>query len=110
METSLHNIYAAGDCATQYHQIKKTNDYVALGTTSNKQGRTAGANMAGNTMSFNGIVGTSLVKFFDLTLGRTGLSEKEAKELNLSYDVLQDEARTHSGYYQIGRASCRERV
>jgi len=99
METSLPNIYAAGDCATHYHRIKKTNDYVALGTTSNKQGRIAGANMAGNTMTFNGIVGTSLVKFFDLTLGRTGLSEKEAKELNLSYDVLQDEARTHSGYY-----------
>src|SRR5690625_2558701 len=99
METSLTNIYAAGDCATHYHRIKKTNDYVALGTTSNKQGRIAGANMAGNTMTFNGIVGTSLVKFFDLTLGRTGLSEKEAKELNLSYDVLQDEARTHSGYY-----------
>src|SRR5690625_220500 len=99
METSLPNIYAAGDCATHYHRIKKTNDYVALGTTSNKQGRIAGANMAGNTMTFNGIVGTSLVKFFDLTLGRTGLSEKEAKELNLPYKVLKDEARSHSGYY-----------
>src|SRR5690625_7424194 len=51
METSLPNIYAAGDCATHYHRIKKTNDYVALGTTSNKQGRIAGANMAGNTMT-----------------------------------------------------------
>src|SRR5690625_7040302 len=50
-------------------------------------------------MIFNGIVGRSLVKIFDLTLRRTGLSEKEAKELKLSYDVLQDEARTHSGYY-----------
>lgn len=99
METSVKHIYAAGDCASHYHRIKKMNDYIPLGTTSNKQGRIAGANMAGNRIAFNGVVGTSIVKFFDLALGRTGLSEKEAKGLNLPYDVLISEAQTHAGYY-----------
>lgn len=99
METSLKNIYAAGDCASHYNRIKKQNDHIPLGTTANKQGRIAGANMAGNTMSFNGIVGTSIIKFFDLTLGRAGLSEKEAKELNLPYEVLTSRAISHAGYY-----------
>ncbi|MBU5594288.1 CoA-disulfide reductase [Amphibacillus sp. MSJ-3] len=98
-ETSISNIYAAGDCASHYNRVKKMNDHVPLGTTSNKQGRIAGANMAGHTMTFNGIVGTSIIKFCDLTLGRTGLSEKEAKALNLPYEVMASEARTHAGYY-----------
>ncbi len=99
METSIANIYAAGDCASHYHRIKRVDDYVPLGTTSNKQGRIAGANMAGNRVAFNGVVGTSIVKFFDLTLGRVGLSEKEARALNLPYHVLVSEARSHAGYY-----------
>ncbi|MCC3377943.1 FAD/NAD(P)-binding oxidoreductase, partial [Cohnella sp. REN36] len=28
METSLPDIYAAGDCATQYHMLKKMDDYI----------------------------------------------------------------------------------
>src|SRR5699024_4772420 len=55
METSIKNIYAAGDCASHYHRIKKVNDHIPLGTTANKQGRIAGANMAGHTMTFNGV-------------------------------------------------------
>jgi len=99
LETSIKNIYAAGDCATHYHRIKKINDHIPLGTTANKQGRIAGANMSGNTMTFNGVVGSSIIKFFDLTLGRTGLTEKEAKQLNIPYQVLTSQAGSHAGYY-----------
>mgnify|MGYP001186280691 FL=1 len=102
METNLKNIYAAGDCATQYHLVKQLDDYMPLGTTANKQGRIAGANMAGNPLAFKGIVGTSIIKFFNLTLGRTGISEKEATELNIPYEVLTREANSHAGYYPGG--------
>ncbi|WP_163972003.1 CoA-disulfide reductase [Oceanobacillus halotolerans] len=103
METSISNIYAAGDCATHYHIIKQLDDHIPLGTTSNKQGRIAGANMAGNPLSFKGVVGTSIVKFFDLTLGRTGLTEEEAKHLNFPYDVQTAKANSHAGYYPGGK-------
>lgn len=99
METSIKKIYAAGDCATQYHITKQLDDYIPLGTTSNKQGRIAGANMAGNPLTFKGIVGTSIVKFFDLTLGRTGVSEKEANNLKLPYEVQTTKAKSNAGYY-----------
>lgn len=102
METNLENIYAAGDCATQYHRVKQLDDHIPLGTTSNKQGRIAGANMAGNRLAFKGIVGTSIIKFFDLTLGRTGISEKEAKNLNIPYEVLTRKANSQAGYYPGG--------
>src|SRR5699024_5933205 len=60
-ETNVKNIYAAGDCATHYHRIKQVQDHIPLGTTANKQGRIAGANMAGNSLPFKGIVGTSII-------------------------------------------------
>jgi len=99
METSIKNIYASGNCATQYHRIKQVDDYIPLGPAANKQGRIAGANMAGNSLTFKGIVGTSIMKFFDLTLGRTGLSEKEAKRYRIPYEVQTTEALSHAGYY-----------
>lgn len=99
METNLKNIYAAGDCATQYHIVKQLDDHIPLGTTSNKQGRIAGANMAGNSLAFKGIVGTSIIKFFDLALGRTGITEKEANKLNIPYEVLTRKANSHADYY-----------
>lgn len=98
-QTNINNVYAAGDCATHYHRIKKINDHIPLGTTANKQGRIAGANMSGHALTFNGIVGTSIIKFFDLSLGRTGISEKEAKSLNIPYKVQKSESGSHAGYY-----------
>lgn len=101
-ETNVKNVYAAGDCATNYHRIKQVNDYIPLGTTANKQGRIAGANMAGQAHTFKGIVGTSIIKFFDLTLGRTGVTELEAISLNIPYHVQNSRAKTHAGYYPGG--------
>lgn len=101
-ETNMRNVYAAGDCATNYHRIKQIDDHIPLGTTANKQGRIAGANMAGNPLTFKGIVGTSIIKFFDLSLGRTGISEAEAKSLNVPYKIHMSEANSHAGYYPGG--------
>ncbi|MHA6252743.1 CoA-disulfide reductase [Oceanobacillus sp. CAU 1775] len=99
METNVKNIYAAGDCATHFHIVKQKDDYIPLGTTANKQGRIAGANMAGVPTAFKGVVGTSIIKFFDLSLGKTGLSEKEARALEIPYHVQTVRAKDIAGYY-----------
>lgn len=99
MQTSIEDIYAAGDCATQYHRVKEKDDHVPLGTHANKQGQIAGLNMVDVHKTFKGIVGTSIIKFFDLTLGRTGLSEKEANMLNIPYGSVTITATDIAGYY-----------
>lgn len=99
MQTSIENIYAAGDCATQYHRVKEKDDHVPLGTNANKQGQIAGLNMVDVHKTFKGIVGTSIIKFFDLTLGRTGLSETEANMLNIPYGSVTITATDIAGYY-----------
>lgn len=99
METSLPNIYAAGDCATHFHRIKQMDDYIALGTTANKQGRIAGRNMAGMPSLFKGIVGTSILQLFHLQIGMTGISEREAEKLGIDAISYRFEANNMASYY-----------
>ncbi len=99
MKTNVEDVYSAGDCATHFHRIKKLNDHIPLGTTANKQGRIAGLNMIDRPKTFAGILGTSVIKFMELTLGRTGVSEREAKALNLPYKTVKTEAKDIAGYY-----------
>ncbi|NGP44718.1 FAD-dependent oxidoreductase [Bacillaceae bacterium SIJ1] len=99
METSYPNVYAAGDCATQYNVVKKRQDYIPLGTTANKQGQVAGRNMAGSVCTFKGITGTSIIRFFDLEIAKTGLSASECEQLGIPYKVAEQEATDIAGYF-----------
>src|SRR5699024_8649095 len=98
-ETNVADVYEAGDCGMQYHRIKEKPAYVPLGTHANKQGRIAGLNMAGKTRSYKGMTGTSIMKFMDLSLGKTGLSDTEAAAEKLPYDSVTIEAANHANYY-----------
>lgn len=99
METNIKDIYAAGDCATQFHRVKQKEDYIPLGTHANKQGTIAGLNMVDIPTTFKGVVGSSILKFFDLTLGRTGLSSKEAESQSIPYKSLKIDSTHAAGYY-----------
>ena len=88
-QTSDPDIYAGGDCAG-CHYIQTGYDkqlYVPLGSTANKVGRTIANHIAGMNVPFSGISCTSIVKAFDITLGRTGLSESQVKGLGIDYET-----------------------
>jgi len=78
METSIPDIYAAGDCVETWHRVLNQNTYLPLGTTAHKQGRVAGANAVGHSQTFAGSLGTQVVKVFDLAIAQTGLRDSEA--------------------------------
>jgi rhodanese-related sulfurtransferase len=86
-QTSDPDIYAGGDCAsTQYIQPGyKGTLYVPLGSTANKVGRIIANHIAGMEVPFGGISCSSIVKAFEMTLGRTGLSENQVKDLGIDY-------------------------
>ncbi len=99
METNVPHIYSAGDCATAKHIILKKDVYIPLGTTANKQGKIAGANISGANETFKGIAGTSVVKVFDLEVARTGLTERDAKENGFNAVTNLITSRTRAHYY-----------
>jgi NADPH-dependent 2,4-dienoyl-CoA reductase/sulfur reductase-like enzyme len=99
METERANVFAAGDCAETWHRVLQRNTYLPLGTTSHKQGRTAGENAVGGDRRFEGTLGTQIVKVFDLAIGRTGLREPEAKNAGFSPMTLKATGFDHKAYY-----------
>jgi NADPH-dependent 2,4-dienoyl-CoA reductase/sulfur reductase-like enzyme len=98
-QTSDPDIYAAGDCASVYHRILGRNVYAPLGSTANKMGRLAGANMAGTETLFPGIVGTQIMKFFELSVAKTGLSLEEAREEGLRVKAFTASRTDKAPYY-----------
>lgn len=97
--TSHPDVFAAGDCAAVYHQVLDRNVYFPLGSTANKMGRVAGLNMAGESVDFPGIVGTQMFKFFDLSLGKTGLSLEEAQKNGFKAKAFSARRPDRAGYY-----------
>ncbi len=62
METTVPDIYAAGDCVETWHRLLNAPTYLPLGTTAHKQGRIAGENAVGGHREFAGTLGTQVVK------------------------------------------------
>ena len=99
MRTNIEDIYAAGDCAQVYHKVMEENTYLPLGTTANKCGRILGGNLNGKRNKYVGTLGSAAIKVCELELGRTGLSEDEAKKQAIDYTTVFVEAKDHPSYY-----------
>ncbi|NJN26307.1 MAG: FAD-dependent oxidoreductase [Cyclobacteriaceae bacterium] len=99
METSLPDIYAAGDCASIMNLQTGEHDYFPMGTHANKGGRAAGANAAGGEEHFKGAYRTAIVKVFEYTLARTGLNPRALKMMNYDYDATFIIAPSTPGFY-----------
>lgn len=99
MQTSADGVWAAGDCAESFHLISRKPFHVALGTVANKQGRVAGINLSGGYATFPGVVGTAISKICNFEVARTGLMEREIRDLGLLYDTAVIKSKTRAGYY-----------
>ena len=103
METSIPNIYAAGDCAAMPHALTHESAWFRMGTHSNKAGRVAGANAAGANETFNGAYGTAIMKMFDYTIARTGMGIKELTRKKIAFKKTMIIANSHPGFMGIGK-------
>lgn len=99
METSLPDIYAAGDCASIMNIQTGEHDYFPMGTHANKGGRAAGANAAGGEEHFKGAYRTAIVKVFGYTLARTGLNARALKMMSHDYESTFIVAPSTPGFY-----------
>jgi NADPH-dependent 2,4-dienoyl-CoA reductase/sulfur reductase-like enzyme len=99
MRTSLPGVWAAGDCIAPYHRVLGGHAFVPLGPTANKTGRVAGTVAAGGDARFAGVVGTAVVKVFDLEVARTGLTLTEAHDAGLAARATDVVSRSRAKYY-----------
>ena len=80
MRTNIENIYACGDCIEQFNLVTGKPVYRPHGSTANKTGRIAGDSMTGGSLTFRGILGTGILKLFDMVVAQTSLSERTIRE------------------------------
>lgn len=79
-ETNLPDIYAAGDCAMVHNTITGKAAWSPMGSTANIAGRVIAQNMMGAKISYRGTLGTAVCKLPGINVGRTGLTEVQARE------------------------------
>lgn len=105
METNIKDIYAVGDCAENFNLITGRPVWYPMGSTANKTGRVAGINLSGTQMkdTMKGVLGTSIIKLFDLNIAKTGLSEREAKTLGYNVETVLVPAPDRAHYYPGNR-------
>jgi NADPH-dependent 2,4-dienoyl-CoA reductase/sulfur reductase-like enzyme len=100
METNIPGVFAAGDCAEARHLVTGRPAWIPLGPAANKMGRVAGANAAGRRERFAGVVGTAIVRVFDLGIAVTGLAAEQARREGFSPVSARIEAPSKPGYFQ----------
>ncbi|RJP18746.1 MAG: pyridine nucleotide-disulfide oxidoreductase [Candidatus Omnitrophota bacterium] len=103
LQTNDPDIYAGGDCVECVDQVSGVKVYAPLGSTANRHGRVIGDNLTGGRETFAGIVGTTVFKTLNLNIGKTGITEKRARELG--YDVVTSitPCLDHAHFYPGGK-------
>ncbi|MGB7605643.1 MAG: FAD-dependent oxidoreductase [Lutisporaceae bacterium] len=101
MQTNLKDIFAVGDCAENINLITGLPVWYPMGSTSNKTGRIAGNNVINseNMDSMDGVLGTTIVKLFEINAAKTGLSERDAKKVGLNIETILVPATDKAHYY-----------
>ena len=100
MQTSDENIYAVGDAIEYPHPTTGKPWLNFLAGPANRQARIAADNMVfGNVLSYEGSIGTSIAKVFDITVASTGLPGKRLKQMGIPYLSATTHASSHASYY-----------
>ena len=103
LQTSVPNIYAVGDVieVTQFTTGNKT--MIPLAGPANKQARICADNIVGDKKVYEGTLGASVAKCFDLTAAAVGINEKtllaSGKKKGRDYDTILIQQKSHAGYY-----------
>ncbi len=97
METSIKDVYAAGDSAETINRITGKPDWMPFAQIANKMGLVAGSNAAGKDVEFPGAVKTWTSELFGVEVAGTGLTEAQAKRLGYDVrgEVIKGRTRAH---------------
>lgn len=106
-ETSLEDIYAAGDCTVSHNIATDADQIIAILPNAYLQGETAGMNMAGGDKSFDNAVPMNAIGFFDYHIITAGAytGEQYVAEDGDSYKCLFTDNGLLKGFIMIGNVS-----
>jgi len=99
LKTSHPDIYAVGDAIEVVDYINGNPTLIPLAGPANKQGRIVANNICGIVEEYEGTLGTSILKVFDMVVASTGNNEKLLKRFGIPYEKSFTHSASHSEYY-----------
>lgn len=100
LQTSDNNVYAVGDAIEYPHPVTGKPWLNFLAGPANRQARIVADNMVGgNTVKYEGAIGTAIAKVFDMTVASTGFPAKRLKQMDIPYLSATIHPNSHAGYY-----------
>jgi len=99
LQTSDTSIYAIGDVVEAADRIIGGRKLMPLAGLANRQGRLAADHICGKDVHYPGVVGTGIVRVFDLVAAATGANEKALKDKGIAYEKSYTHPASHAGYY-----------
>lgn len=99
LQTSDESIYAIGDAIEFRHPITGKPWLNYLAGPANRQGRIVADNMLGARIAYEGSIGTSIAKVYDMTVASTGLPGKRLRQAGINYQSSTIHPASHAGYY-----------
>ncbi len=103
MQTSNKDIYALGDAIMVNNSITESSMYTPLAGPANRQARVVANNIVGKTTTYEGAIGSSILKIFDYDLAMAGVNEKICKAQGIKYETIIVSPNSHAGYYPGAR-------
>ena len=102
-QTSDPDIYAVGDAIQVRSRLTGQDTLLPLAGPANRQGRAAAESILGRKPSHSrDVLGSSILKVFQLTAAGTGLNEKQLKAAGIPYLKTYTHPASHAGYYPGG--------
>ena len=99
LQTCNPDIYAVGDAIEVKHYITNAPVRIPLAWPANRQGRLVADHINGLDARYNGSLGTSVAKVFDLDVALTGLNERILKMNHINFDSVIVHPNNHASYY-----------
>lgn len=100
LRTSIPDIYAVGDVIEFPHPVDGNPWMNYLAGPANRQARIVADNMVmGDKVRYEGSIGTSIARVFDLTVASTGIAAKRLKQEGVAYRSVTIHPLSHAGYY-----------
>ncbi|RYV49513.1 FAD-dependent oxidoreductase [Pengzhenrongella frigida] len=98
--TSDWRIWAVGDAVEVTHAVTGATGPVPLAGPANRQGRRAADSICGRrTTPQASVLGTAIVRVFDLTAATTGANQATLQRAGIAHEVMHLHAGHHAGYF-----------
>lgn len=100
LQTSDQDIYAVGDAIEYPHPLTGKGWLNYLAVPANRQGRIVADNMVkNNIIRYEGAIGTSIAKVFDLTVATTGMPAKRLAQAEMEFTSSTTHSMSNASYY-----------